>query len=140
MNSITNLIIRAKTFFIQRIMVSAQYLYFEYNVTSADTQMISLDTFEQFLRHQFRLWEVREIFLTKILDETSVRRISIKVYVSLGRAAKFKPTLVNFQNLEAEWSPLQRNYLKTEDRKRDLYFNYIYSLYIDQCFLLDKNY
>lgn len=135
-----NLINRAKIFLIHRVLVSAQYLYFQYNLSSPDTESMTVDTLEEFLRQQLRLWEVREIFLTKILDEGSSKRITIKVHVSLGRAAKFRPTLLNFQNLQPEWSPLQHNYFKSQDRKREIYFNYINSLYNDGCILLDKNY
>lgn len=140
MESMMNLINRAKTFLIQKAMVSAMYLYFQYNLSSPEDKMVSLDILEAFLRQQLRLWEVKEVLLTKILEETPRRRISIKVHISLERKAKFRSSLLNFGNLQPEWSPMQQNRFKTEERKRQIYLNYIDSLYNDQFILLEKNY
>ena len=73
------MIIRDKKYFIDKIRINAENLYFEYNLSTEILRITPLDVFEQFLLDKFRWQGVKEIYLTRILVESSAqRRVTLK--------------------------------------------------------------
>ena len=124
------MIIRDKKYFIDKIRINAGNLYFEYNLSTEILRITPLDVFEQFLLDKFRWQGVKEIYLTRISDESSAqRRVTLKVYIAMERRLSFKPSFLNFGDFEPDWSPLQKNYLRYQQRKRELQ-NKLYTFFI----------